>query len=120
MTTSSVTSSPSDCSGRHSTTSTAATSVSSSPGETYLSKARGVISLRKVEEMGSWEPLHERFDTRIFRAEAKGEIERREFQRRIEFALSEVEKLALEESDAEGSDVENEVLRTRAAARVAV
>jgi hypothetical protein len=119
MTTSSVTSSPSDCSGRLSTTSTAATSVSSSPGETYPLKTRGVISLRKVEEMGSWEPLHERFDTTIFRAEAKGEIERREFQRRIEFALSEVEKLALEESDAECSDIENEVLRTKAAARVA-
>ena len=106
MTTSSVTSSPSDYSGRHSTTSTAATSVSSSPSETLLLKTRGALSLRKVEEMGSGEPLRERFDTRIFRAEAKGEIERREFQRRIDLALSEVEKLALEESDAEGSDVE--------------
>ena len=70
--------------------------------------------------MGSWQPLGERFDTRIFRAEAKGEIERREFHRRIDLALSEVEKLALEESDAEGSDVENEVLRAPAAVRVAV
>jgi hypothetical protein len=119
MTTSSVTSSPSDCSGRHSTTSTAATSVSSS-SETLPLKTRGALSLRKVEEIGSGGPLRERFDTRIFRVEAKGEIERREFQRRIDLALSEVEKLALEESDIEGSDGENEVLRNPAPVRVAV
>jgi len=56
--------------------------------------------------MGSGQPLREGFDPRIYRTEAgKGEWDRREFQRRIDLALSEVEKLALEESDGE-----NEVL----------
>jgi hypothetical protein len=69
------------------------------------------LSLRKVEEMGSGEPLREGFDPRIYRTEAgKGEQDRREFQRRIDLALSEVEKLALEESDGEITDGENEVL----------
>jgi hypothetical protein len=108
MTTSSVTSSPSDYSGRHSTTSTAATSVSSSSDTALPLKPRGGLSLRKVEETGSGEPFCESFDTRIFRSELKGEVERREFQRRIEFALSEVEQLALEESDAEISDAEDD------------
>jgi hypothetical protein len=58
--------------------------------------------------MGGGEPLRERFDTsqrfdsRIYRSGK--EDERREFQRRIDLALSEVEKLALEESDVEGDD----------------
>ena len=109
ITTSSVTSSRSDYSGRHSTTSTAATSVSSSSSEIAPPlKTRGGLSLRKVEEMASAEPFREGFDTRIFRSELKGEVERREFQRRIELALSEVEKLALEESDAEISDGEDD------------
>ena len=110
MTTSSVTSSPSDYSGRHSTASTAATSVSSYPGEqTVPLKSRGALPLRKVEETGSGEPLAG-FDGRFFHAKGKGEVERRELQRRIELALSEVEKLALEESDSEMSDIEDEVL----------
>jgi hypothetical protein len=72
-------------------------------------KVRSALSARKIEEMGSGEPLREGFDPRIYRVE-KGEMERREFQRRIDFALSEVEKLALEESDGEdGSDNENEI-----------
>ena len=71
----------------------------------------GALSLRKVEEMGSGEPLREGFGSRIFRTEAgKGEQDRRELQRRIDLALSEVEKLALEESDGEITDGENEVL----------
>ena len=65
--------------------------------------------MRKVEEMAIGVPFHGHFDTRIFRAEGKGEAERREFQRRIDLALSEVEKLALEESDVEASDDEIEV-----------
>lgn len=99
----SVTSSPSDYSSRESSTSSA-TSVSSSPSETTLPlKPRGGLSLRKVEEMGSGEPLRDGFNTRFFRTAPK-EDERREFQRRIDLALSEVEKLALEESDVEGDD----------------
>ena len=78
----------------------------------------GALSLRKVEEMGSGEPLREGFDSRIYRSEGKGEQDRREFQRQIDFALSEVEKLALEESDGEITDGENEVLSR--AVRVAV
>ena len=71
----------------------------------------GALSLRKVEEMGSGEPLREGFDSRVFRGEGgKGEQDRREFQRRIDLALSEVEKLALEESEGEMTDGENEVL----------
>ena len=70
---------------------------------------RGGLSLRKVEEMGSGRSFREGFDMRIFRGEGK-EAERREFQRRIDLALSEVEKLALEESDGEVSDGENEGL----------
>ena len=58
--------------------------------------------------MGSGEPLREGYDFRIFRSE--GHQDRREFQRRIDLALSEVEKLALEESDGEITDGENEVL----------
>jgi len=111
ITTSSVTSSPSDylSSGR----STAATSVSSSPSETTapLKTRVGAFSLRKVEEMGAGELLREGFDSRIFRGEGgKGDQDRRELQRRIDLALSEVEKLALEESDGEISDGESEVL----------
>ena len=113
ITTSSLTSSPSDYSGRHSTTSTAATSVSSSPGETTAPlKMRGrQLSLRKVEEMGSGEPLKEHFDAKIFGAEGKSEFDRQEFRRRIDLALSEVEKLALEESEGEFSDGENDILK---------
>jgi hypothetical protein len=111
MTTSSVTSSPSDYS-RNSGMSTAATSIASSPGDSALPLKMKGLSLRKVEEMGSGEALREGFDLRVY---GKGEIEqRREFQRRIDLALSEVEKLALEESDGEGSDGENEVLAPRA------
>jgi hypothetical protein len=66
------------------------------------------MSLRKVEEVGFGDHFYETFDTRILHLEGKGDVERREFQRRIELALSEVEKLALEESDAEGSDSEND------------
>ena len=58
--------------------------------------------------MVSGEPLHEDFDTKIFRSEGEGDVDRREFQRRIDIALSEAEKLALEESDAEASDGEND------------
>lgn len=107
MTTSSVTSSPSDYSGRHSNASTSATSVSSSPNEVTLPlKTRGALSLRKVEEMGSGEPLRQGFDSRIFRVEMERakDIDREEFQRRIDLALSEVEKLAMEESDGEPED----------------
>jgi len=105
--TTSVTSSPSDYSGRHSNASTTATSVASSPSEVTLPlKTRGVLSLRKVEEMGSGEPLRQGFDSRIFRVEMERgkDIDREEFQRRIDLALSEVEKLALEESDGEVED----------------
>jgi hypothetical protein len=90
--------------------------VSSSPSEiTAPLKTRvGALSLRKVEEMGSGEPLREGFDSRLFRGEGgKGEQDRREFQRRIDLALSEVEKLALEESEGEMTDGENEVLSPR-------
>jgi hypothetical protein len=103
MTTSSVTSSPSDYSARHSTTSTTATSVSSPNEITLPLKTRVALSLRKVEEMGSGEPLHQGFGTRMFRVEQEREkeIDPMEFRRRIDLAWSEVEKLAVEESDAE-------------------
>jgi len=55
-----------------------------------------------VEEMGSGGPLREGFESRMYRSGK--EDERKEFQRRIDLALSEVEKLALEESDVEGDD----------------
>lgn len=114
MTTASVTSSPSEYSERGSTTSTTATSVVSSPGEqTAPLKMRTTtagLSLRKIEEMGSGEPLREGFDARMHRIDNKAEAQRLEFQRRIDLALSEVEKLALEESDGEASDVEGEIL----------
>ena len=116
MTTSSVTSSPSDCSGRHSTTSTAATSVSSSAGEVALPvKTRGTHSLRKVEEMGSGESLRPSFNTRIFRVEPEFEkdIDREEFRRRVDLALSEAEMLAMEESDGE-TEVDTPTIRIRA------
>jgi len=98
----SVTSSPSDYSSRESSTSSA-TSVSSSPLETTPAlKSRGGLIPRKVEEMGSGGPLREGFESRMYRSGK--EDERKEFQRRIDLALSEVEKLALEESDVEGDD----------------
>ena len=109
ITTSSVTSSPSDY--QHSGRSTAATSVSSSPSEITLPlKPRmAPFSSRKFENMGRREPLRAELDWRIFRGEGKAEQDRREFQRRIDLALSEVEKLALEESDGEMTDGEYEV-----------
>jgi len=110
MTTSSVTSSPSEYS--EGSTSTAVTSVASSPAEQTapLKTRAGVLSLRKIEEMGSGEPLREGFDARMYRSEHKAEARKLAFQRRIDLALSEVEKLALEESDGELSDGENEIL----------
>jgi hypothetical protein len=109
MTTSSVTSSPSDSSGRHSNASTAATSVSPSPSEQIIPpKGRTALTLRKVGEMLSVEPLREGFETHVFRSEGKEEVDH-EFRRRMDLALSEVEKLALEERDAEVSDDETEV-----------
>ena len=117
MTTASVTSSPSEYSERGSTTSTTATSVVSSPAEqtaplkmrTTTTTTAG-LSLRKIEEMGSGEPLRDGFDARMYRIDNNAEVQRLEFQRRIDLALSEVEKLALEESDGESSDVEGEIL----------
>ena len=117
MTTSSVTSSPSDYSGRHSTTSIAATSVSSSPSEViHHLKTRGALPLRKVDEMGSPEPLRPVFDTRIFGVEPEYEklVDREEFRRRVDLALSEVEKLAMEESDGEPEDVVEHTIRVAA------
>ena len=98
----SVNSSPSDYSSRESSTSSA-TSVSSSPSETWPLKSRGALNLRKVEEMDSGEALRDAFDTTVYPRRGK-EDERKEFQRRIDLALSEVEKLALEESDVEGEE----------------
>jgi hypothetical protein len=56
--------------------------------------------------MGTGEPLRQGFDSRIFRVEMERakDIDREEFQRRIDLALSEVEKLAMEESDGELED----------------
>jgi hypothetical protein len=53
--------------------------------------------------MGSGETLRDGFGSRIYQRTGK-EDERKEFQRRIDLALSEVEKLALEESDVEGEE----------------
>jgi hypothetical protein len=53
--------------------------------------------------MGSGETLRDGFEARIYQRSGK-EDERKEFQRRIDLALSEVEKLALEESDVEGEE----------------
>jgi len=109
VTASSVTSSPSEYSER-SSASTAATSVVSSPAETAPLKVKaGQLSLRKIEEMGSGAPLREGFDARMYRVgDHKEQARRLEFQRRIDLALFEVEKLALEESADELSDGENE------------
>lgn len=108
MTASSIASFPSDYSGRHSTTSTAATSVSSSPGDPVApAKTRGrQLSLRKVEEMGCGEPLKVGFNTKIFHGM---ETESRDFHRKLDLALHEVEKLALEESEGETSDGETDI-----------
>jgi hypothetical protein len=108
VTTSSVTSSPSEYSER--STSTVATSVVSSPAEQTapLKPRAGVLSLRKIEEMGSGEPLREGFDARMYRVDLKEQARQLEFQRRIDLALSEVERLALEESADELSETENE------------
>jgi hypothetical protein len=107
MTTASVSSSPSDYSGR----STAATSVSSSPSEVgtapLKTRTTGVLSLRKVEEIGSGEGLRDGFDAKFFQTTMSADNERTEFQRRIDLALSEVEKLALEESDGEEDEEDN-------------
>jgi hypothetical protein len=111
ITTSSVHSSPSDYSGR-SSVSTAATSVSSPVDTAPLKPRCSALTPRKIEEMGSGEPLREGFHPRIFRVE-KGELERREFQRRIDLALSEVEMLALEESDGDEEDEQGEVRSIR-------
>jgi hypothetical protein len=53
--------------------------------------------------MDSGEALRDAFDTTVYPRRGK-EDERKEFQRRIDLALSEVEKLALEESDVEGEE----------------
>lgn len=98
----SVNSSPSDYSSRESSASSA-TSVSSSPSEAWPLKSRGALNLRKVDEMDSGEAFRDEFDTTIYQRTGK-EDERKEFQRRIDLALSEVEKLALEESDVEGEE----------------
>ena len=66
--------------------------------------------------MGSPEPLRPVFDTRIFGVEPEYEklVDREEFRRRVDLALSEVEKLAMEESDGEPEDVVENTIRVAA------
>ena len=65
--------------------------------------------------MGSGESLRPSFNTRIFRVEPEFEkdIDREEFRRRVDLALSEAEMLAMEESDGE-TEVDTPTIRIRA------